>query len=81
MYGVRHEYVQEFNEYQSTLSHLKHADPGFAKLLAEYDETDKKIYGIERQSLPVADSYIWELKKQRVMLKDQIYHILREQQG
>jgi uncharacterized protein YdcH (DUF465 family) len=48
------------------------------RLLVEYDETDKKIYGLEQQSLPVSDDHFGSLKRHRLVLKDQLYSILKQ---
>ena len=78
MLGVRHIIEGEFPEYQTEITRLKNNDPEFLRLLAAYDETDKKIYGLEQQSLPVSDDYFGNLKRQRVVLKDQLYTILKQ---
>ena len=79
MFGVRHEIIREFPEFESVISRLKNHDPTFTRLLVEYDQTDKKIYGIEQQQVPVTDQYAHELKRQRLLLKDRLYQFLREQ--
>lgn len=81
MYGVRHHLQQEFPEFLNSISRLKTNDPSFAQLLAKYDDTDKKIYGIERQRRPVPDYYVEDLKKERVNLKDRIYTVLKRSNG
>lgn len=79
MYGVRHHIAEEFPSYTSDITHLKTKDPQFAQLLTEYDQTDKKIYGLEMKSRPVTDAYVEDLKKRRVVLKDRIYGALIRQ--
>ncbi len=76
MYGVRHYITEEFPELCQTIKTLKHKDQRFARLLTEYDSTDKRIYGLEQQGLPVADHYFDQLKRRRIRLKDKIYHQL-----
>lgn len=78
MFGVRHVIEREFPEFQTEISRLKNNDPDFLRLLVEYDETDKKIYGLEQQSLPVSDDYFGNLKRQRLALKDQLYTMLKQ---
>lgn len=78
MFGVRHIIEREFPEFQKEISRLKNNDPNFVRLLVKYDETDKRIYGLEQQSLPVSDDYFGALKRQRVVLKDQLYSILKQ---
>ena len=78
MFGVRHIIEREFPEFQTEINRLKNNDPDFVRLLVEYDETDKTIYGLEQQSLPVSDDYFGNLKRQRLLLKDQLYSILKQ---
>ena len=76
MYGVRHHFQEEFPSFSGTISTLKRNNPQFASLLSRYDETDKKIYGIEAKSRPVTDDYVEFLKKERLQLKDRLYSII-----
>lgn len=78
MYGVRHHILEEFPDFSGTIATMKKSDPEFASLLSHYDETDKKIYGIEVQSRPVADDYVELLKKERVKLKDNLYSMIKQ---
>ena len=79
MFGVRHIIEREFPEFQLEINRLKNDDPDFVRLLVEYDETDKKIYGLEQQSLPISDDHFGSLKRHRLALKDQLYSILKQQ--
>lgn len=79
MYGVRHHLQEEFPRFSGTISTLKKHDPRFATLLSRYDETDKKIYGIEVKNRPVSDDYVEFLKKERLRLKDRLYSIITTQ--
>ena len=79
MFGVRHIIEREFPEYQLEINRLKNDDPDFMRLLDEYDETDKKIYGYEQQSVPISDDHFGNLKRHRLALKDQLYSILKQQ--
>lgn len=78
MYGIRHDIDREFPEFQAEISRLKNNDPLFTQLLVEYDDTDKRIYGLEQQAQPVSDGYFSTLKRRRVLLKDRLYAILRQ---
>lgn len=77
MFGVRHNLVREFPEFGTAIFNLKSNNTAFASLLHKYDVTDKKIYGIEMQRRPVSDRYVEDLKKERLVLKDRIYSMLR----
>lgn len=79
MYGVRHVIEGEFPEFQKEINRLKNKDPDFTRLLVEYDETDKRIYGLEQQSVPISDAHFGGLKRHRLVLKDQLYSILKQQ--
>ena len=78
MYGVRHHILEEFPNLTGTINTMKKNDPQFASLLSRYDETDKKIYGIEVKSRPVTDDYIEFLKKERLLLKDRLYSMITQ---
>ena len=78
MFGVRHEATTEFPEFKGIISYLRDSDPDFARLLAEYDETDKTIYGLEQKQQPMADEYFGALKRKRLLLKDRLYSRLRD---
>ena len=78
MFGVRHIIEREFPEFQMEIDLLKSNDPDFMRLVEEYDETDKKIYGLEQQSLPISDDHFGSLKRHRLALKDQLYSILKQ---
>lgn len=78
MYGVRHHIQEEFPDLSGTIATMKKGNPKFATLLSRYDETDKKIYGIEAQSRPVTDEYIDFLKKERIKLKDNLYSMIKQ---
>lgn len=78
MFGVRHVIEGEFPEFQTKINQLKNNDPNFTRLLVEYDETDKKIYGLEQQSVPISDAHFGDLKRHRLVLKDQLYSILKQ---
>lgn len=78
MYGIRHDIDQDFPQYRAAISRLKHNDPLFSQILNEYDDTDKRICGLEQQLQPVSDGYFSDLKRRRVLLKDRLYALLRQ---
>jgi uncharacterized protein YdcH (DUF465 family) len=43
----------------------------------DYDELDARVRSIEELGTPVADETIEELKKERLLLKDSLYLMLR----
>ena len=78
MYGVRHHILEEFPTLSETIAMMKKNNPKFARLLSRYDNTDKKIYGIEVKNRPVVDDYVEFLKKERLRLKDDLYAMIKQ---
>lgn len=68
----RHPIEEEFPEHFFKLRDLKKYDSSFSSLVSEYDQTDKKIHGLECQLSPVSDHHIGELKRRRLSLKEAI---------
>ncbi len=76
MLGEPHDLLHEFPEYEDKITKLRHTNGKFARLMIEYDELDAKIRNLEEQAQPVSDTYMEDLKKVRVTLKDELYDIL-----
>lgn len=81
MLGETHSVVHEFPEYKERVEKLKHNNPDFSSLMSQHDQLDKKIRGLETTDQPVNDSYMEDLKKQRLALKDKLYDLLRTNTG
>jgi len=76
-----HDLRREFPEYAAQIDRLKQTEVEFAKLLEEYDGLDAKIRDLEQREQPVADAYMEDLKKRRIVLKDRLYAWLRASGG
>lgn len=76
--GEVHDIFHEFPEYRAQIEHLKQNSRDFSRLMNEHDNLDKKIRGLEIANQPVTDDYMEELKKQRILLQDQLYELLRQ---
>ena len=48
----------------------------FAKLFAQYNRLTGKVEDLEEHDMPVGDFTMEDMKKQRVRLKDELYHLL-----
>jgi uncharacterized protein YdcH (DUF465 family) len=72
-----HSLAIELPEYKDAIHRLKLSDAHFAKLFDEYHATDKEIHRIEQGAEVSSDSYIENLKKQRLHIKDTLYTMLR----
>ena len=77
MYIQPHDVEHEFPEYRDTLQEMKSQDTHLAQLVAEYEQLNAEIVDIEENEKPFQDFEFEEMKKRRLMLKDEIYFILR----
>ena len=76
MLGETHDLFHEFPEYKEKIVELRQQEGEFSQLMQEYDTLDAQIRELELHDQPVADTFMEELKKQRVVLKDRLYEIL-----
>ncbi len=74
-----HDLDHEFPEFKDRIAALRGANPVLAALFADYDKVEAEVHRLEELDVPVADTLFEDLKKQRVLLKDQIYAVLRGQ--
>lgn len=77
MLGESHDLRHEFPDLDSRIATLRANNPEFARLMDDYDALDSRVRQVEELGNPVADETIEELKKQRLLLKDQLYSLLR----
>ena len=77
MYIQPHDVEHEFPEYIQTLQELRSQDTRLAELVTEYEQLNAEIVNIEENEKPFQDFEFEEMKKRRLMLKDEIYFILR----
>jgi uncharacterized protein len=72
-----HPLVTEFPEHKDALHRLKMDDAHFQVLMEKYEELDKHVFRIEDGSEPSEDIYVEKLKKERLVLKDEILQMLK----
>lgn len=78
MFGEHHDdLTKEFPELKDRVVELAQSDPEFTRVYEEYREVDQEIYRIEQQIENHSDTYTEDLKKKRVLLKDQLYAMLQ----
>ena len=77
MLGEFHDILHEFPEYRSKIRELMASNREFAGMLREHDIIDAKIRDLELHDQPVADEYMEDLKKQRALMKDRLYAVIR----
>lgn len=80
MYIQPHDVEHEFPEYRQTLEEMRSQDSHLAQLVKEYEQLNAEIVDIEENERPFQDYEFEEMKKRRLLLKDEIYFILRGEQ-
>lgn len=67
-----------FHEYRDEISALKAKNAHFEKIFEDHNELDKKISNAENGLNPLTDIEIDKLKKQKLLLKDEVYAMIME---
>lgn len=67
-----------FPEYRDLISKLKTSDHHFARLFDKHNELDQRIQNMQSGIEPASHEQIETLKKEKLLLKDQLYDILRK---
>lgn len=67
-----------FPEYRDLITKLKTSDHHFTRLFDKHNELDQHIKNMENHISPGSESEIETLKKEKLMLKDQLYAILKK---
>ncbi|MGI9366292.1 MAG: YdcH family protein [Rhizobiaceae bacterium] len=76
MSHVPHELAEEFPDKIDTMHDLKMRNAHFAKLSEEYHELNRQIHRVETGIEPTSEMFETELRKKRMMLKDEIAGML-----
>ena len=71
-----HDLVSELPEYGSKIEALRASDKRFRDLHDSYNALDTHIQEIELAGTPVADVHAENLKKRRLVLKDELFQML-----
>ncbi len=74
----KHDLHHEFPEFDAKIATLKVADAHFKKLSESYDETNHAVHRIESGAEHTTDDVLNELRKKRLLLKDELYAILSQ---
>ena len=67
-----------FPEYRDLITQLKTTDHHFTRLFDKHNNLDQKIKNMESHIAPGTHEEIEILKKEKLLLKDQLYSILRK---
>jgi uncharacterized protein YdcH (DUF465 family) len=81
MFNEPHDLEREFPQFIDRICHLRGKDPYFEQLFSEYHKVDKEVLQIAQGVEHTSDTYLETLKKNRVHLKDKLYHILQTRRG
>ena len=73
-----HDLVHEFPEYREKIHNLKMTNNHFKRLFDNYHKLDREIYRVENDIEPASDTALENLKKRRLALKDELFHMLRQ---
>ncbi|MEM7745808.1 MAG: DUF465 domain-containing protein [Pseudomonadota bacterium] len=76
MSHVPHELAEEFPDKVEKMHELKEGDAHFRKLFDEYHEVNRAIHRAETNVEPTDDFNEQTMRKQRMVLKDQIARML-----
>jgi len=71
-----HELAEEFPDKVEQMSALKQSDAHFARLADEYHEINRAVHRAETNVEPVEELAEVEMRKQRALLKDEIWGML-----
>ncbi len=71
-----HELHNEFPDMKDAIEVLKASNAHFTRLFNSYHRLTGKVEDLEEHDMPVADFTMEDMKKQRVKLKDELYHML-----
>lgn len=72
MSNTPHTLADEFPDQMEAIHKLKAGNPEFAKLLQQYDEVNDQVHLAETNLEPTDDLNEVELRKRRLMIKDEI---------
>ena len=71
-----HELAEEFPNKTEQIHQLKTSDPHFRRLFDQYHIVNRAIHRAETQVEPVEDTVETTMRKERLVLKDQIAALL-----
>ena len=66
------------HEYKEEIHELKMNNAHFAKVFEQHNEIDKKVEHAEMGDTPITDTELENLKKEKLLLKDEAYKIIME---
>jgi len=77
MHVDHHDVYSEFPDMRDAIDALKGGGGYIGSLFARYNRLTGKVEDLEEHDMPVADFTLEDMKKARVKLKDEIFHLLQ----
>lgn len=77
MYGEHHDLRHDLPDHADSIHDLKVSDNHFARLFDEYHEIDREVRRIEMEIEARSDVAMEDLKKRRILLKDELLAMIR----
>lgn len=74
----KHDLVHELPDSKEAIHHLKANDDHFRNLFDQYHEAEHEIHRYETGAENTSDEHLEDLKKQRLHLKDKLFHIIHD---
>lgn len=68
-----------FPEYREKIAHLRAHDRHFSRIFDEHNKLDHEVQQLEDKHSPAVQTELEELKKQKLLLKEEIYLMLRKE--
>lgn len=72
----KHDLHHEFPEHYERIHKLKIENAHFAKMFDQYHDLNREVRRIEEGVENTSDEYLEDLKKKRLLLKDQLYEMI-----
>ncbi|CAB3630324.1 MAG: DUF465 domain-containing protein [Achromobacter sp.] len=66
-----------FPEYRQLITRLKAENGHFSALFQRHNDLDQEIKNMEAGIVPASDTNVEVLKKEKLLLKDKLYSLLR----
>ncbi len=76
MLADHHDFGHEHPEHKAQIHELKVSNAHFAKLFTQYHDVTKEILRIEKGIEAASDERLEDLKKQRLLLNDEMMEML-----
>jgi len=78
MSHVPHELAAEFPELKDRIHDQKMSNAHFSRLYDDYHNVNREVHRAEAAGLNISDEHYEELKRKRMVLKDELYAMLQK---